>query len=97
MTGEHTRKVADKRKIPWSTLVKKARKTAVGLGSVALALVIAIWLIPPLSHWCVYPLFLYGGFCVAGDLARGFGEWFPAVLKDVAVGVRDIYAAVKGK
>ena len=96
MTGEHTRRVADARNIPMETVTRKAKKTAIGLGAVGLGLSIAIWLIPPLSPWCVYPLLLYGGYCVAGDLARGFGEWLPAFLRDLATGVRDVYAAVRG-
>lgn len=97
MTGEHTRRAVESTKIPWATFVRKSRKTALGLGTVGLAIAIAIWLIPPLSPWCVYPLILYGGFCLAGDVMRSFGEWFPAFLKDLAAGVRDVCAAVKGK
>lgn len=97
MTGEHTRRAIEDTEIPWPTWLAKLRKTAIGLGAVAMAIVVTIWWIPPLSHWVVYPLLLYGAFSVAGDVTRSFGKWFPAFLKDVAVGIRDVIAAVKGK
>ena len=96
MDTEHTQRVADSRKIPMQTVTSKAKKTVLGVGAIALGMAIAVWLIPPLSHWAVYPLLIYGGYCLAGDIMRGLGQWLPALLKDLAVGIRDIYTAVKG-
>ena len=96
MTGEYLKRVAQRKQIPWRKVVVKARKTAVGLGAVGLGIAIAVWLIPPLSPWCVYPLLVYGGYCIAGDLVRGFGEWLPAALRDLAEGLRAIRDAIKG-
>ena len=76
-------------KIPPDKLVSKARKTVIGLGSVVLALVIAKWL-PMLSVWCVYVLLVYGGYCLAGDLVRGFAAFLPAVIRDVRAAVKGI-------
>ena len=96
MTGEHVKRAAQRLQIPWRKVVAKARKTAVGFGAVGLGIAIAVWLIPPLSPWCVYPLMVYGGYCIAGDLVRGFGEWLPAVLREIAGGLRAIRDAIKG-
>jgi hypothetical protein len=68
--------------IPPEKRSSKARKTAIGAGSVVLALVIAKWL-PMLSVWAVYVLLVYGGYCLAGDLVRGFASFLPAVIRDI--------------
>ena len=75
--------------IPKAKVVSKAKKTVVGICAVALGLLIASKWVPPLSEWCVYALLVYGGYCLAGDLVRGFASFLPAVI-------RDIRAAVKG-
>lgn len=75
--------------MPPEKLISKAQKTALGLGSIVTGLLIAVFLIPPLSVWCVYALLVYGGYCIAGDITRNFAAFVPAVI-------RDIYAAVRG-
>jgi len=83
-------------KVPVGKLKGKFQKTAVGLGSVALGLVIASKFTPPLSEWCVYALIFFGGFCVAGDLVRNFRAFAVGLAKDIANGIRDIRAALRG-
>ena len=97
MSGEHTQRVADSKQIPMQTVTSKVKRTVLGFVWIGLGVAIAVWLIPPLHHWVVYPLFIYGGYCVAGDIMRGFGVWLPAFLKDLATGVGDLIKAVKGK
>jgi len=74
----------------------KVQKTAVGMGSAALGLLIAWKFTPPLSQWCVYALIFFGGFCIAGDLVRNFRAFAVGFAKDVANGIRDIRAALRG-
>ena len=83
-------------KVSAAKLKGKFQKTAVGLGSVALAILIASRFTPPLSQWCVYALIFFGGFCVAGDLVRNFRAFAVGFAKDIANGIRDIRAALRG-
>ena len=74
--------------IPPEKRARKVRNTAIGLGSIGLAVVIE-WKFAHLSDMLTYTLIGFGGYSLAGDLVRGFAGFIPAA-------VRDVRAAIKG-
>ena len=75
---EHKQQLAQ---IPEKKWTKKVVSTVIGVASIVGAVMMkdAGWF----SDWFLIGLLVFGGYCLAGDLVRGFLGFLPAAIKDI--------------
>ena len=76
--------------IPKQAIVSKARSTAVGAGSIAIAFVLLMWFTPPMPIAASGLFLAFGAWSTSRELVTEFLKFIPAAIKDIRV-------AIKGK